>query len=230
MKPENKVFNAQLLTRLISALALLPVVLAAVWFGGWFFILLLAVAGFLMAYEWFQMVKTSPNKTSLIIWLLSGLAYIIIALLAFNCLRQQTDGILIVFWVFLMVWAMDVGGFFAGKSIGGPKMAPKISPNKTWSGLAGGVSLAIVAHFLIFFILDSLNLNYNYSFTPSWYVAAIIALVAQVGDLIESQCKRHFSIKDTSGFIPGHGGLLDRADGLLLAGPVVVFLIYQGLV
>lgn len=228
MNSKNTVFNAQLLTRLISAVALLPVVLGALWFGGMWFAVLLTVAGALMVYEWHDMVKECPSKPSFIIWFLSGLVYIITPLLAFYWLRQQPDGILIVFWLFIMVWAMDVGGFFAGKSIGGPKMAPSISPNKTWAGLGGGVVLAIAAHLIIYYVLEAYS--FEYQFAPTWYVAGAIAVVAQLGDLIESQCKRHFSIKDTSGIIPGHGGLLDRADGLLLAGPVVVVLLYQGLV
>jgi phosphatidate cytidylyltransferase len=230
MKSANSVFNAQLLTRLISALALLPIVLGALWFGGWFFAMLLALASVLMAYEWLQMIKASPSQASFMVWALFGLVYIFIPLLAFYWLRQQADGVLIVFWVFIMVWAMDVGGFFAGKSIGGPKMAPKISPNKTWSGLTGGVLLAIVAHLVIFYILSLFSFEHEFLFQPTWLIAGAVAVVAQVGDLIESQCKRHFAIKDTSGLIPGHGGLLDRVDGLLLAGPVVVLLLCLGLV
>ena len=230
MKSENSLFNAQLLTRLISALALLPVVLGALWYGGLFFILLLALAGGLMFYEWLKMIKTCPSKRSYTAWLFSGVIYIAIPLYAFYWLRLQPDGVLVVFWVFIMVWAMDVGGYFAGKAIGGPKMAPSISPNKTWAGLGGGVLLAIVGHLGIYYILGSLNLEHDITFMPTWVAAGAMAVVAQVGDLVESQCKRHFHIKDTSGIIPGHGGLLDRADGLLLVGPVVVVLLHFGFI
>jgi len=90
--------------------------------------------------------------------------------------------------------------------------------------------LAIVAHIAIYYVLGSLSFEYEFSFQPAWYIAGGMAIVAQVGDLVESQCKRHFHIKDTSGIIPGHGGLLDRADGLLLVGPIVVLLIYLGMI
>lgn len=230
MKSDNKVFNAHLLTRLISALALLPVVLGAVGFGGLYFTLLLLLAGGFMIYEWYDMVKVCPSKFSLLIWLLTGVIYISLPLWSFYWLRLQTDGGWLVFWVFLMVWAMDVGGFFVGKSVGGPKMAPKISPNKTWSGLAGGMLLAIVANALFLYTFGLFSDVEPLSFNPTWVLAGGLALIAQVGDLIESQFKRHFHIKDTSGFIPGHGGLLDRADGLLLAGPAVVFLIYKSMI
>lgn len=229
MTAKNAIFNAQLLTRLISALALLPVVLAAVWYGGYYFSALLAVAFVLMGYEWLQMIK-SKGKEKNIAWLLLGLIYIVAPLYAFYLLRLFDAGALLVFWSFLMVWAMDVGGFFAGKAIGGPKMAPKISPNKTWSGLLGGVLLAICASELLFYFIGDIAEVAALGFSPAWYLAGVIAIIAQIGDLVESQFKRHFGIKDTSGIIPGHGGILDRADGLLLAAPTMLFLFHYGLI
>lgn len=225
---QGAIFNAQLLTRLISALALLPVVLGALWWGGVAFGALLVLAFFLMAIEWVQMVRVSPTKMQLGLWLVIGLIYISVPLFCFYWLRQYNEGGWILLWVFLMVWAMDVGGFFAGKGIGGPKMAPKISPNKTWSGLFGGVLLAIVAHYLMFLCLAQFEATQNIAFHPTWVMAGGMAIMAQVGDLIESGFKRHFHIKDTSGIIPGHGGLLDRVDGLLLVAPLVALLIILG--
>src|SRR6202040_3785156 len=113
-------------------------------------------------------------------------------------------------WLLAVVWATDIGAYAAGRSIGGPKLAPRLSPNKTWSGLAGGVASAA----LVGLITAKLGGG------PGGILALVsagLAVVAQIGDLAESLAKRHFGVKDSSKLIPGHGGLLDRLDGLLAA-------------
>ena len=117
-------------------------------------------------------------------------------------------------WLFLVVWATDTGAYLFGKSIGGVKLAPAISPNKTWAGLCGGVFCAM--------ILGSVTQHYYFNFPnfPLWHipiVSMILAVFAQMGDLWESYVKRLFDVKDMSQLIPGHGGVLDRLDGLLAA-------------
>jgi phosphatidate cytidylyltransferase len=123
-----------------------------------------------------------------------------------------------IFWVFAVVWATDIGAYAAGRTIGGPKLAPRISPSKTWSGLLGGVICAGVFGFLAARLLG------NPSGMVVLPVSAGLAVVAQLGDLAESAAKRKFGVKDSSGLIPGHGGLLDRLDGLLAVAPVVALL------
>ncbi len=126
-------------------------------------------------------------------------------------------------WFLLMVWAMDVGGYIVGCNLKGPKLAPKISPNKTWSGLIGGIVLAVAVseiYFKIFAHYRIIRIDHG---TELFFavLGGLIALVSQIGDLIESAIKRHLKIKDSSDLIPGHGGIFDRIDGLIFAAPFV---------
>ena len=122
-----------------------------------------------------------------------------------------------------MVWAADIGAFFVGKYFGGPKMAPRISPNKTWAGLGGGCDFAGVIAILFFCV----NVLVSPEAVFSWMgvvlifvLGVVIALAGQAGDLLISAMKRKTGVKDTGTLIPGHGGLLDRIDSMLLAAPV----------
>jgi len=205
--------------RVLSALVLLPVAVAAVWFGGQAFIMLIALAGALMLWEWWRMpyqAETSPAWTRGPFWSLLGLFYVIPPCLALVWLRDTPEqGRHIVFWIFCAVWATDTGAYFAGRTIGGPKVIPRISPNKTWAGLLGGMVSAGIAGGVVA------------SFDPAMpalalaALAALVAVVSQAGDFTESAVKRYFGVKDSSQLIPGHGGVLDRLDGLLFAAPFV---------
>ncbi len=150
-------------------------------------------------------------------WLLCGFGYVGMALIALLLLRSLDAWL--VLWVFLVVWATDVGGYFAGKGIGGPKLAPRISPKKTWAGLLGGMGLSALVTYLMVLWFD-----FGQEATLLVLLSACLAVWAQVGDLVESALKRHFNVKDSGGLIPGHGGLLDRVDGLVFAAPAVVFI------
>jgi phosphatidate cytidylyltransferase len=123
----------------------------------------------------------------------------------------------ITFWMMMVVWATDIFAYFAGRGIGGPKLAPKISPNKTWAGLLGGMAGAMVvgAAFGILFEADP----------PFPFLGAPLALLAQLGDLYESSVKRRLGVKDSGAIIPGHGGVLDRVDGLLPVALVVLLIL-----
>ena len=111
--------------------------------------------------------------------------------------------------VLTMVWLVDIGAFLVGKSLGGPKLAPVISPNKTWSGFIGGIVISAIGTWLLCHALDMDHLN-------KFWLFVIVALpLAQGGDLLESWCKRKFKVKDSGNFLPGHGGLLDRLDSIL---------------
>jgi phosphatidate cytidylyltransferase len=156
-------------------------------------------------------------------WLLAGFGVLYISLAALSALwlrSQDGDGLLIIMWLFLVVWATDIGGYAFGKTIGGPKLAPRFSPKKTWAGLIGGMACAAVIGVLV---------TYFSSGTINWSIVAVsmvLAIVAQIGDLGESALKRRFKVKDSSKLIPGHGGLLDRADGMLSVFPVAFAVIY----
>ena len=129
----------------------------------------------------------------------------------------------LVLWAFLVTWATDILAYFAGRAIGGPKLAPRISPNKTWAGLAGGVVGAAAVAWLAAYFLE---------LDPVFrYVGAPMGLLAQLGDLYESSVKRRKGVKDSGRILPGHGGVLDRLDGLLpvaLATYAVLLLLSSG--
>ncbi|WP_342239176.1 phosphatidate cytidylyltransferase [Inquilinus sp. OTU3971] len=142
-----------------------------------------------------------------------GLPYLGLTVVALLHLRQ--DGWQPVLWLLLVVWATDIGGYIFGRWIGGPKLAPRLSPKKTWAGLVGGAGLAAVAGAAAIAVLH--RAGAALLAVPG---AALLALVAQAGDLAESAVKRHYGVKDSGDLIPGHGGVLDRIDGLLAAAPV----------
>lgn len=143
-------------------------------------------------------------------WMAPGLLYIVLALCVLVDMRRVPDiGLLVVLWMILVVVAADVGGYFAGRLVGGPKLWPAVSPKKTWSGAIGGWVLALLVG-LIFWIGD-----WGVHSAVILPLSLVIAMASQAGDLLESSLKRHFGVKDSGGMIPGHGGLLDRFDGLL---------------
>ncbi|RYY38980.1 MAG: phosphatidate cytidylyltransferase, partial [Sphingomonadales bacterium] len=125
------------------------------------------------------------------------------------------------FWAMALVWACDIGAYFAGRTIGGPKLMPSVSPNKTWAGLVGGVSAAAV--FGLVLTMWGLPMLLALA-TP------VLAVLAQAGDLYESHLKRRAGVKDSGSVLPGHGGVLDRLDGLVPVAPVAALLVLiQGL-
>lgn len=144
-------------------------------------------------------------------WMTLGTLYIGLPCVALVWLRNEpTLGREIVLWLLLVVWASDIGAYAAGRLIGGPKLAPRISPNKTWAGLAGGIGAAAATSFGFASHLGGAHL------APAASLGALLAVAAQLGDLGESWVKRRFGVKDASSLIPGHGGLLDRVDALLV--------------
>jgi len=141
-------------------------------------------------------------------WPLVGAATAGLAATAFAALRADpAHGLTLALWVAAVTVATDVGAFFAGRAIGGPKLWPSVSPKKTWAGLGGGVALAVGVS------LAFSPLTQGTYLTPVALVSALAAIVAQGGDLAESALKRRFGVKDSSALIPGHGGALDRLDG-----------------
>lgn len=261
---EKKPAFGGLLLRLISAVVLIPPVIAVIWVGDVWFLGLLLFGGILMMLEWLKLTHINGMEFKIIgllaiifvllstaqkpewyfhsyflslmlglvilsyaygkfkmrdmAWTTLGIFYVITPLLALLWIRTQLpenlDGRFVVFWIFLLVWGTDIGGYFAGKTLGGPKLAPQISPNKTWSGLLGGMVLAGLLSQIVWGIFDLSRIEL-------FIASAGLAVFAQMGDLIESSIKRRFDAKDSGGIIPGHGGILDRVDGL---GPVAAVL------
>jgi phosphatidate cytidylyltransferase len=209
-----------MLLRLISTILLVPPALAAIWFGRPYFEVMVFVVSAIAVYEWFRVTTTAslpvdrqPNRAG---WLVFGIAYIAAAAGSLIQLRSDAlDGRAFVVELFVIVWATDIGAYLVGRSVGGPKLAPAISPNKTWSGAFGGLACAVVAA-----LVAARVMNIAQSDAIVAFAAATVSVASQVGDLLESWWKRRFHVKDSGHLIPGHGGILDRIDGVLLASPV----------
>jgi phosphatidate cytidylyltransferase len=161
-------------------------------------------------------VSARRDRQAAALWYGLGVAYLAAACLVFLWLRATPDlGRAMVLWLVAVVWATDTGAYLVGRTLGGAKLAPTISPGKTWAGLFGGVGAAALVGVLVVVLRGQGN-------TAALVGASMaLALVAQVGDLFESSLKRRFGAKDSSHLIPGHGGVLDRVDGLL-AGALVL--------
>jgi phosphatidate cytidylyltransferase len=150
--------------------------------------------------------------------LAGGIVYAGLPVLALLALREQDPhGLLYTFWAMALVWACDSGAYFAGRAIGGPKLAPQISPNKTWAGFIGGVASAG-----LFAALLSVLFGLPWILT---FATPFLAALAQGGDLFESHLKRQAGVKDSGNLLPGHGGIMDRLDGLVVVAPVAALLV-----
>ena len=149
-----------------------------------------------------------------------GVGYIGTAAIAILFLRAQPLGFALALWTLAIVWATDIGAYFAGRSIGGPKLAPVISPKKTWAGLIGGMVAAT--------IVGGAIAHVGHLPTHTYWLAPLLAIAAQLGDLAESGMKRRIGVKDSGHILPGHGGLLDRIDGMLPVAILVAALVANG--
>lgn len=241
--------------RLLVGGALLVVAAVALAIGGLFFWLVVVIGALLTMAEWSDMFKADAKTKRTAQFALSvplalmapiasgpsffalgvlvgaavfvmavtrradlarGILYVGLPALAVLYLRNRDDGLFLSFWAMGLVWAADTGAFFVGRSVGGPKLAPKISPNKTWSGFGGGVLLAAV--------MGGVMMTYGLS---PWLALAtpVLAMLSAGGDLYESWLKRQADIKDSGTLLPGHGGFLDRLDGLVPVAPVAALLV-----
>ncbi len=169
--------------------------------------------GLVMAAFFFTAIVTRSLPLAL------GILYVCAPIAALLFLRGQMPnmvGLLLAFWALGLVWATDIGAFFAGRSIGGPKLAPRVSPSKTWSGLGGGVVAALLLGYAL----------HQMAGLPAQLAAAsgLLAVAAQLGDLLESGMKRRAGVKDSGSLLPGHGGVMDRLDGVVTAAPLAALL------
>jgi phosphatidate cytidylyltransferase len=244
--------SRNLITRVVAALVLAPLAIAAAYVGGFWWTALVTLGAVGLYVEWLMVVGAVSNRAvvaagtiallgaaellvlgragaavlllifALVVvatrpspqrrlWTAAGFLYAGAALMASVLVRQdQIEGLVALILVLLVVWATDIGGYFVGRSFGGPKLWPRISPNKTWAGAIGGfvASLLVAAGFVAFGLGRT---------GPLLLLAACLSIASQLGDLLESAIKRHFGVKDSSHIIPGHGGLMDRLDGYVAA-------------
>jgi phosphatidate cytidylyltransferase len=241
--------------RAASAGVLIPAAVAAVYFGGWVLLLLVAVAVSLLALEWGGMsapgapIRVAAAVTVAVLlalfsayyghyrvaWLLAGVGaiataivgrslserpgdaaygviYIAPAAIALFWLRAMPNGISWTIMLLATTWAADIFAFAVGNALKGPKLWPRFSPNKTWSGFVGGLVGAMLVGVLV-----SLFWTAELSKVSAALVGLTAGLATMAGDLWESMLKRRFGVKDSGDLIPGHGGLLDRVDGLMFA-------------
>lgn len=198
----------ELLLRSLAGAVLIVLALVVTFVGGYAFAVLAASVAVIMFYEWRRLVRGWGLG-----WVAAGFVYALVPALALLWIRDRAmiDGQLVgfdlVIWVFVITWSTDIGAYFAGRAIGGPKLAPSISPNKTVAGLIGGGVSAALAGFawVEFAQLPGILV----------WLAPPFALAAQAGDLFESWLKRRAGVKDSGTWLPGHGGALDRLDGLV---------------
>lgn len=184
------------------------VALMAAVLGGYYFAFLVAAAATGMFYEWMRIVRGWGLH-----WSVGGFFYCLLPALALLWIRDRSgdQGLSLLLWVFVVTWSTDIGAYFAGRRFGKRKLAPTISPGKTVEGLWGGMAAAALLG-----AAWVLSTDLNWALLP---IAPLFAVAAQAGDLFESKMKRMAGIKDSGSWLPGHGGLLDRLDGLV---PVAV--------
>ncbi len=257
-RPAGDGGGGEIKRRLVSALTLAPVALAAVHFGSPWFELLTTLAAALMAWEWDRLCGRSFGASGWIVmsamlvlgaaclagrfdlamaipllaaaaayaacrlaarphplWIAAGPLVLGFPCAAFMWLRADPlDGPAVAFWLLGVLWTTDVAAFLVGRAVGGARLAPRISPGKTWAGLGGAVAGASLWSLVWV----------SWTGSGSWLLAplaAAVSVVAQGGDLGVSLVKRRFGAKDASNLIPGHGGVLDRVDGMLTAAPAL---------
>jgi len=187
----------------IGVVLIIGALVAAV-LGGYYFAGFVARAACVMFYEWRRMVAGWGFG-----WQVAGFVYALMPAIALLWIRDRSPiGLELLMWVFITTWSVDIGAYFAGRGIGGPRLAPGISPNKTWAGLIGGMAAAGLFGGLWAWLLE----------LPAILVWLTLpfGLGAQLGDLFESWLKRRAGIKDSGNWLPGHGGALDRLDGLVV--------------
>ncbi len=193
--------------RTATSLLLIALTLVAAVLGGTVFAVLVAAVATVMFYEWTRLVRGWGAA-----WYVGGFFYALLPALALLYVREPVRGLEVLVWVFIVTWATDIGGYFVGRAVGRTPLAPTISPKKTVEGLVGGIAAAT--------LLGGLWVFLNGLGGALYLAAPLFALWAQLGDLFESAMKRRAGVKDSGSFLPGHGGVLDRLDGLV---PVALF-------
>ena len=211
--------TSDLLVRFVSAVAMIVLTIIALYLGEWVWIAFVALLAGLVLWEWNLLVRGfGVSAVAEVAWQFIGALYVGAAALALVQVRINYDMWTVLVAFLAPVIAVDVGAYFAGRSIGGPKIAPSISPSKTWAGLFGGAVAASII------TIGIEVLDFGPTTAPGYTMASIglaalsgllIAVIAQSGDFFESWMKRRAGVKDSSSLIPGHGGVFDRLDGFL---------------
>ena len=193
----------ELSVRALTGLILVAIALIAAVQGGYVLAVLVAAIATLMFYEWTRLTRGWGAG-----WYISGFVYALLPALALLWIRERdAHGLALLIWAFVVTWSTDIGAYFSGRRFGRRKLAPTLSPNKTVEGLAGGVVAAALLGGAWAIAMDLGK--------PLLLLAPVFAIFAQAGDLFESGMKRRAGVKDSGALLPGHGGALDRLDGLV---------------
>lgn len=196
--------------RTASAIVMLAIAGTALWLGGWWWKSLAVLVGLACFWEFSRLVfAIARSGFTKLLGILGGAIYIGLAVAALAQMPVE-----VVLGVIAIVVATDTGAYFSGRAIGGPKIAPKISPSKTWAGLFGGMTAAGIVSFAFFFSNVG-DRAFSSTGALALAIGALLAVLAQTGDFFESWLKRSAGVKDSSNLIPGHGGVFDRVDGML---------------
>ena len=196
---------SELAVRTLTGLILIVAALLVAFQGGYLLAVVVAGIATLMFYEWTRLTRGWGAA-----WYVGGFVYALLPALALLWIRERS-GIELLLWVFIVTWSTDIGAYFAGRRFGRRKLAPSISPGKTVEGLYGGIAAAT--------LLGGAWAYATHLGVALFALAPILAIAAQAGDLFESAIKRRAGVKDSGAWLPGHGGVLDRLDGLV---PVAV--------
>ena len=250
-----------LIKRIISAAIMIPLAVACVLLGGWWFAGAALVVSAMVLYEWYSVTGAkalwAATAALVAIWVAAayhgsvglaayllimgaigsaficlvrgseelarwaglGLIYVAVPMVALIWLINVPNGSWLVLWLVVVIWVTDSAAYATGRLVGGPKLAPTISPGKTWAGSAGGLIAAVVVAAVATRYMLAMETQ------SAIILAAVMSVVAQLGDLAESWVKRRFKKKDAGNLIPGHGGAMDRIDGLVTAAPVLAVIV-----
>jgi phosphatidate cytidylyltransferase len=198
--------------RTFSIIILYPILIWSLIIGQWTTLALACIVGALSLVEWFRMTIKAETLPKTVTFLLIGNAYIFIGCFLLWFLSTKLNWMMLTI-ILTLIFCSDVGGYIFGNLLKGPKLFPRISPKKTWSGALGAICFTVAGGYIL-----SMTPYYDpkfLAFIPAPLFFVLISVVAQAGDLLESWCKRQLNVKDSSQLIPGHGGVLDRVDSVL---------------
>ena len=215
----NELLKSNLTLRIVSSLLLAGVTIVSLFHGSPLFETLLFFVFLLLMLE----LRRLPFRAQGYFFV--GL-YSIISFLSVYWLSKEVE---LLFFLFCIVWSSDIGAYCAGKFFGGPKVLPKVRPNKTWAGVFGACFLTLFMITLLFdyyVILDYQSATSYFIEEDILVLSLIFSLLSQIGDFLQSYIKRQLGIKDTGSLIPGHGGLFDRLDGLIFVAPIFALFVY----
>lgn len=208
---------SNIIKRFLSGTALALVILLAILYSQILLNILLIIIGFTMLYEWRNITKKDEKYLSL------GILIILAPIFSLYLVSIKPEGKIILLTYACIIASVDSFAMFGGKYFKGPKLAPKLSPNKTWSGLASGVASGTMVALLISFLIKDYNVQYSH--LQFFFFGLVIGIIEQCSDLFISFFKRKFNVKDSGNIIPGHGGVLDRFDGVILTAPILLWVI-----